>query len=228
MEELQHFSDTMWFDFLLRLAVNIVSTLILIRFVYYPRNSRVKYLFTFFLLGLMIFLIASILDRVSLDIGFAFGLFAIFGIIRYRSPSIDLKEMTYLFLVIGMSIINALVVFNISDWFGLVVANSIILLSAYIMENYVPRKHIIKKALVFSPSNYAVLSSTKDLLDEVRRNTGIDVLKVEISKINKTKNEVAVWIYFIQSNDSNNNELPVEKVKQPENLLWESTSTAEY
>ena len=181
-------------DFILRLVVNIVSTFVLIRFIYYPNNSRVKYLFTFFLMGMMIFLIASILDKVSLDMGLALGLFAIFGIVRYRSPSIDLKEMTYLFLIIGTSIINALVEFNVAAWFGLLMSNFIILSSATIMEVYKPKNYVLKRALVFTPSSYAVLNNNEDLLNEIREKTGINVLKVEITKINEAKNEVFIQI----------------------------------
>ncbi|MEN8117730.1 MAG: DUF4956 domain-containing protein [Bacteroidota bacterium] len=191
-----YISGEIWFDFLVRLLANIISTFVLIRFIYYPSNSRVKYLFTFFLMGMMIFLIASVLDQVKIEIGLALGLFAIFGIIRYRSPSIDLKEMTYLFLVIGISIINALVDFNIADWFGLLVANFIVLSAAFFMELYKPKGYVLKRSLVFTPTDYAVLNSNKLLLVEVKNNTGINILRVEIEKINHARNEVTVWIYF--------------------------------
>lgn len=236
MEILQVLGDTNWyisgekiFDFLLRLFVNIFSTFVLIRFIYYPNNSRVKYLFTFFLMGMMIFLIASILDQVSLDMGFALGLFAIFGIIRFRSPSIDLKEMTYLFLVIGVSIINALVEFNVASWLGLTIANFIVLCSALFMEYYKPKNYIIKRALVFTPTDFSVLNSKEALLNEIQMNTGIEVVRVEISKINKAKNEVAVWMFF-RDNMKDNELEEEESTAEPEeeNNNWVSTSSNEY
>ncbi len=224
-----YISGELWFDFLLRLIVNIVSIFILIRFVYYPRNSRATYLFTFFLMGMMIFLIASILDQVSLNIGFALGLFAIFGIIRYRSPSIDLKEMTYLFLVIGVSIINALVEFNVANWLGLVIANLIIILSALAMESYLPKQYVLKRSLVFAPSSFSILNNNKRLLEEVRKDTGIDVLRVEISKLNKTKNEVTLWIYFRENNESYQVKVTKPEPEPPaENNSWVNTSSNEF
>jgi len=179
-------------------------------------------------MGMMIFLIASLLDRVSLDVGLALGLFAIFGIVRYRSPSIDLKEMTYLFLVIGISIINALVAFNVQTLAGLFIANFIIIASALIMENYKPRKYLLKKPLVYQPVNYSVLNDNESLLNEIREETGIDAVKVEIEKINKAKNEVMVWIYFKENNPqtvkSNNKEL-----NSPDtNAGYEITDTNNY
>lgn len=225
-----YISGEKWSDFLVRLIVNVVSTFVLIRFIYYPKNSRVKYLFTFFLMGMMIFLIASILDQVSLDMGFALGLFAIFGIIRYRSPSIDLKEMTYLFLVIGLSIINALVEFNVVAWLGLSVANLIVLCSAFCMEMYLPKKYIIKRVLVFTPSDFSVLNNKEALIKEVKESTGIEVLRVEIQKINRSKNEVSLLISFRDNNEdfsylAENTEL--EETESEDNY-WESTSSDQY
>ena len=110
--------------------------------------------------------------------------------------------MTYLFLIIGMSIINALVEFNVAAWFGLLIANFIILSTATIMEIYKPKNYVLKRALTFSPSSYAVMNNNKDLLNEIREKTGINVLRVEISKINEAKDEVSVWIYFRENNES--------------------------
>ncbi len=225
-----YISGEKWTDFTVRLLTNIISIFILIRFVYYPKNSRVKYLFTFFLMGMMIFLIASILDQVRLDMGFALGLFAIFGIIRFRSPSIDLKEMTYLFLVIGLSIINALVEFNVAAWLGLSIANFIILCMAFAMEMYLPKGYIIKRVLVFTPSDFSVLNNKEALINEVRNATGIDVLRVEIEKINRTKNEVSLLISFRDNNETYRplSEVQEEKAPAAVNYYWESTSSNEY
>lgn len=217
------------YDFFLRLLINIVSTFVIVRFIYYPKNSRIKYLFTFFAMGMMIFLIASILDQVNLDMGFALGLFAIFGIVRFRSPSIELKELTYLFLVIGVSMINALVEFHIAEWVGLFIANAIVIVSTAFMEVYKPKNYIIKRALVFTPSNFSVLNNKEALLNEINQNTGIEVLRVEISKINKTKNEVAVLIFF-RDNIKRDVLLTNEISAEPEETKndWTSTSTEDY
>lgn len=227
-ENAVYISGEPWFDFLLRLIVNTFSIFVLIRFIYYPNNSRVKYIFTFFLMGIMIFLIASILDQVSLDMGFALGLFAIFGIIRYRSPSIDLKEMTYLFIVIGVSIINALVEFNVRTWMGLSVANFIVIAAAFFMENYRPKNYVLKRALVFNPSDYSIMNDNVKLLHEIRKDTGIDVLRVEIEKIHKGKNEVNVWIYFRENNAGYVPDYDNEIEQEEEKPLWESTYTNDY
>ena len=220
-----YLSGEPWYDFSSRLLANIISTIILVRFIYYPNNSRVKYLFTFFLMGMMIFLIASILDQVTLDIGIAFGLFAIFGIIRYRSPSIDLKEMTYLFLVIGISIINALVEFDIAHWLGLLIANFLIICAAYILEIYKPKNYVLKRSLIFTPSDFAVLNNKQLLLQEIVQNTGIEVLKVEIEKVNKARNEVTAWIFFRENRTEIGNKEENVAEKNDLERNWVSTSS---
>ncbi|MCB0813068.1 MAG: DUF4956 domain-containing protein, partial [Flavobacteriales bacterium] len=82
---------------------------VLIRVIYYPIHRKKDYLFTYFLFNILIFFLCVLLNNVKLSIGFAFGLFAIFGILRYRTEQIGIKDMTYLFSVITLAVINALV-----------------------------------------------------------------------------------------------------------------------
>ena len=95
-------------EFVLRFALNTGVILILVRWLYYSTTKRKDYLFTYILISSVVFLLCFLLESVKLQIGFALGLFAIFGIIRYRTNSMPIREMTYLFLVIGISVINAL------------------------------------------------------------------------------------------------------------------------
>ena len=220
-----------WHGFLMRLFANTISLFILIRYIYYPHNGQSKFLFIFFLTGLMIFLISSSLDKVTLNIGMALGLFAIFGIIRFRTPSIELKEITYLFISIGLAVINGLVEFNIANWLGLIIVNIIVLGAAFFMERYKPKSIVLKKSLVFSPTNFNEVSSEKLLIADIKESTGIDVFKVEVAKINKSKNEITAWIYF---KDSENNAalLPDEDDKinyeNSNSTDWKSNYTNNY
>lgn len=191
-----------WFDFLTRFIMYILSLFILVRFIFYPHNGQSKFIFVYFISGLMIFLISSILDQVKLDMGFAFGLFAIFGIIRYRTPSIELKEMTYLLLVIGLAVINGLVEFHIARWIGLTIANVIVLVFTFAMEKYNPKTVILRKTLIFTLTNHMVLKEHTLLLKEIKNATGIDAIKAEVLKINRIKNEVTVFITYKASKES--------------------------
>jgi len=183
-------------DFVIRLVANVFSLFVLIRLIYYPNNGQTKFILTFFLMGMMVFLLASILARLSLNMGFALGLFAIFGIIRYRTPSVELKEMAYLFVVIGMSVINALIEVSTEHWYGLVFPNLILLISAFSMEKYNPKVVVKKETLVFTPSSFQVLGDNDLLIKEIQEVTKLNVFKVEVLKTNALKSEVTVWIYY--------------------------------
>jgi len=191
-----HIDSNELIEFFIRLFINFFSVFVLIRFIYYPNNGQQEYFFTFILMSLIVFLVASSLDRVRVELGFALGLFAVFSIIRFRTPPFELKEMTYLFTSIGISVINALVHFNMPNWLGMLISNVIILISAFAVEKYRPSKSVLKKMLTFIPSDLQILNSDNLLMEEIKRKTKIDIFRVEILRINAAKNEVTVWIYF--------------------------------
>jgi len=102
-----------WFDpdfytLILRVSINLLFLIIVIRYLYYPIAKRKDYLFTYFLIGFITFFLCFGLKKLDIDTGMGLGLFAIFGIIRYRTSTVEIKEMTYLFIVIGLSVINSL------------------------------------------------------------------------------------------------------------------------
>ncbi len=100
-----------WEDFFKlasRLIFNFIVLFLIVRLLYYPATRRKDYLFTYFMIGTTVFFLSFLLESVKIQLGFALGLFAVFGILRYRTLQIPIKEMTYLFIVIGVSIINAL------------------------------------------------------------------------------------------------------------------------
>ena len=141
-------------------------------------------------------MIASSLENLRIELGFALGLFAVFSIIRFRTPPFELKEMTYLFTTIGLSVLNALVDFKMPNWLGMIISNVVVLITALLMENYKPRKSVLKKMLTFIPTDLDIVNSRKRLLEEVIKKTNIQVFKVELIKINSIKKEICVWIYF--------------------------------
>lgn len=189
-------NDQLFFQFVIRLLIQIISTFILVRFIYYPNNKNANFLFVFLLMGITVFLIASILDSVIMEIGFAIGLFAIFGIIRFKTLSVEIKDMTYLFMVIGIAIINAVVESPISSVFVILVGNFTILGLAFFMEKYKPRKKYYKKKFSFTPSDYNVINDKEHLLEEIKQRFKIDIVNVELINVNAVKKEISVWIYF--------------------------------
>jgi len=186
----------MAYDFLIRLVINLITTFILVRFIYYPYNGQKELLFTYVIIGLVIFMIASVLNRVKIEFAMAIGMFAVFSIIRYRTPPFEIKEMTYLFAVIGISVINALVEPRINEWLAFTIANTLLLAVAISLEKYTPKKNVSKKLLTLSITELGILNDNQQLTDEIKSQTGLNVFKVDVIKISAAKKEVSVWIYF--------------------------------
>jgi hypothetical protein len=184
------------YDFLGRLLINLITTFILVRYIYYPHNGQKELIFVYIIIGLVVFMIASVLNRVKIEFSMAIGLFAVFSIIRYRTPPFEIKEMTYLFAVIGISIINALVDPKVNDWFAFTVANTLLLGVAFSLEKYSPKKNVSKKLVTFTLTELRILNDKRQIADEIKNQTGLDVFKVEVTKISAAKKEITAWIYF--------------------------------
>lgn len=183
-----------------RFSFNLLVIFIAVRLLYYPKTKRKDYLFTYLLISTVIFLLCFLLNNVKLEIGFALGLFAIFGIIRYRTDQIPIKEMTYLFLVIGVSVINALANKKVS-YAELIFTNFIILCITFLLEHISLVKHESTKSIEYERIDL-IPSSKRDLLiKDLEERTGIKINRVEIGRINFLRDTVKIKIYYYEDND---------------------------
>jgi uncharacterized protein DUF4956 len=133
-------------ELVFRFVLNFLVIIVIVRYIYYHNAQRKDYLFTYILISTTVFLLAFLLENVTLELGFALGLFAIFGIIRYRTTTIPIKEMTYLFVIIGISIINALTNENIS-YAELLITNVILIVITWAGEFFWMYKHESSKKI---------------------------------------------------------------------------------
>ena len=156
-------------------------------------------MFTYFLISLTVFLLCILLDNVKLQLGFALGLFAIFGIIRYRTDPIPIKEMTYLFLVIGISVVNALSNKKITHA-ELLFANSIIIFVAYGLERLWLLKHETRKNITYEKIELIVPEKREELLEDLRKRTGIDIIRVEVRRIDFLRDTANIRIFYYEGN----------------------------
>jgi len=178
---------------------NLVVITAIIRYIYYPVTKNKDYLFTYFLISLSVFLLCVLLDSVKLQLGFALGLFAIFGIIRYRTDPIPIKEMTYLFLVIGISVVNALANKKISHA-ELVFANMMIVFVTFGMERIWLLKGESRKNVIYEKIDLIVPERREELLADLKERTGIDIIRVEVRKIDFLKDTANLRIFYYENN----------------------------
>jgi len=186
-----------FFTLITKTIFNLVIITVIIRYIYYPVTKNKDYLFTYFLISLTVFLLCVLLDSVKLQLGFALGLFAIFGIIRYRTDPIPIKEMTYLFLVIGISVVNALANKKISHA-ELVFANLMIVFVAFGMERLWLLKPELRKNVIYEKIELIVPERRAELIADLQERTGINVIRVEVRRIDFLKDTANLRIFYYE------------------------------
>jgi hypothetical protein len=182
---------------LIKGSFNLGIVILIVRYIYYPVTKNKDYLFTYLLISLTVFLLCILLDSVKLQLGFALGLFAIFGIIRYRTDPIPIKEMTYLFLVIGISVVNALANKKIS-YAELVFANLLIVFVTYGMEKIWLLRHESRKNIIYEKIELIKPERREELIEDLKERTGIDIIRVEIRRIDFLRDVANVRIFYYE------------------------------
>ena len=178
-----------------RFALNLIVILILVRWFYFSTTRRKDFLFTYILISSIVFLLCFLLENVMLQIGFALGLFAIFGIIRYRTHAIPIKEMTYLFLIIGISVINALA--NTASISEIIFTNLIIIFITYGLEKKWLLRHESSKSIIYEKINLIKTEHHKELIEDLQLRTGIGkISRIEIGEVNFLKDVCHITIFF--------------------------------
>jgi hypothetical protein len=185
-----------------RFVINLLSVIVLIRLIYFRIYKNSEYFFTFFIFNITIFLICFLLNKVELSMGAAFGLFAVFSMLRYRTEDISIKDMSYLFLVIAMGLIAAVTkIKNTSDayeylFLGLV--NFLIIAVTFIFESSVFFKKESSKIINYE--NIQLINSDKhaELLADLQNRTGLKIHKITIGKIDFLRDSAQIKIFYFE------------------------------
>lgn len=190
-------------ELIFRFILNTCVVVFIVRYLYYPVARRKDYLFSFLLISILVFLICFLLESVKLQIGFAFGLFAIFGILRYRTNSIPIKEMTYLFILLGISVINALVNKKIS-WAELLFTNAVLVFIVYGLEKLWLLKHESSKNIIYEKVDMIVPEKREELKKDLEIRTGLKINRIEIGRIDYLRDTARIIIYYYEQNSKIN------------------------
>ena len=186
-----------FWELVLRFSFNTFFILLIARYLYYNATRRKDYFFTYVLIASVVFMLSFLLSNVKLEIGFALGLFAIFGIIRYRTQQIPIKEMTYLFLVIGISVVNALANNKVS-YAELFFANSVLFFIALILEKTWNMKHETRKDIEYEKIELIKPDQRAALILDIEERTGLKINRLEIGKIDFVKDTARIRIYYYE------------------------------
>jgi hypothetical protein len=176
-------------------AVNLLVALFIVRFIYYPVKQNKNYIFTFIAFNTIIFFVMSLLTTIELSIGAGFGLFAIFSVLRYRTDPMPARDMTYLFILIGLPVINSSLLAG-AGWNTLLIANTAIIAVLFFLErgwgfHYEQSQRITYERIdLIKHENYDLL------LADLRQRTGLPIKRVEIGQIDFLKDATEIKVFY--------------------------------
>ena len=190
------FHNDMW-ELLFKFGLNTLVLFVLIRLIYYPIHRKKDYLFTYFLFNILIFFLCVLLNSVKLSIGFAFGLFAIFGVLRYRTEQISIKDMTYLFAVITIAVINSLASKKVSV-VELVFTDGMILLVTWALERLWLTRHEAMRQLIYERIDLIRPDNRAALYADLQQRLGVKVSRVEIGRIDLLRDTAQLKVFYFE------------------------------
>ena len=170
---------------------NLLVSFLIIQFFYYPKSRRMDYYFTFMMFSSAMCLLLFLMNNLSLEIGFTLGLFAIFGMIRYRTETVPVRDMTYLFIIIAVSVING--IGADVPFLELVAANVLIILLIWLLESrgvFVRRTSV--KLIIYDRVDLILPERRDELVEDLRKRTGLDIRDIEIGQVDFLKD--TAWI----------------------------------
>lgn len=175
--------------------LNGLIALIIVRLIYYPVKRDKEYVLTFLAFNTLIFLITSLLSDVDLTVGFGLSLFAIFSILRYRTEPIPIREMTYLFVMMALPVVNAVLVAD-GNYNALAISNVAVLLVLYLVEREWGFNYVSWKMITYERIDLIKPDNDQALLADLRERTGLEITRCEINRIDFLRDSADIKIYY--------------------------------
>lgn len=179
----------------LHFAANLLSCWIVVRMIYQSKAKRRDFVFTFTMVSASVFLLCRMLFGVDLDLAFALGLFAIFGIIRYRTNPVPIREMTYLFLVIGLAVMNALAPLS-HDLLVVMAGNAALWALAFVLERLLFVEHLVSKRVVYDRIELLQEGRREELRQDLSKRIGEEVVRMEIGNVDLLRETAVVKVSY--------------------------------
>lgn len=191
--------DKLNIKFAIRLATDLATVFILIRFIYYRLYHRSDLFLTFFGFNLVIFLITFLLNKVEMTMGAAFGLFAVFSTLRYRTENISAKDMTYLFVSIAVGLIMAV---SRGGWDELVLMGMIVIITVQLLDGRWLMRRELSQVVYYENVQLIQPEKRTELIDDLKNRTGLDINRINIEKIDFLKDSATLTVYYYENKRS--------------------------
>jgi hypothetical protein len=174
------------------IGIDIFTMLIIFGFIYFPNYRNKEFMFTFFLFNIIIFIITFVLNKTNISMGAAFGLFAVFSMLRYRTEGISMKEMTYLLIAIALGLINAIGL----NFIPILVFNSIFIIFIFVLDHPIVFKQEVSKTVIYENIDLIRPENHELLMADLRKRTGFDIHRFSIMSFDFLKDATSITIYY--------------------------------
>ena len=181
--------------FVLGFLLNLAVAVVIVRFIYYPRTRDKRYVFTFLAFNTIIYFVLSLMSSISLGVGVGFGLFAIFSVLRYRTDTIPIREMTYLFIILALPVMNSSAMVA-SHWGELLLANTAVLIMLWVLEKEWGFQYEISKRIVYENIELIQPARRAELLADLTARTGLPIQRVKVGKIDFLRDVAELQVYY--------------------------------
>lgn len=185
----------------IRFAFNLAATFIIVVLLYARISKRKEFYFSYFAISIAVFLLVFLLESVKIELGFALGLFAIFGIIRYRTDTIPPKEMTYLFIIIAVSVINGLSK-NYFGYLELTYVNLLLIGAIWALEKILMMRQENSVVIIYENIDNLHKSKEEDLLLDLEKRTGVKIKRYQIDRMDFLRDVAWITVYFDNNRQS--------------------------
>jgi len=182
-------------NFLLGFLLNFVVAIVIVRFIYYPRTKDKRFVFTYLTFSTVIYFVVSLMTNITIGIGVGFGLFAIFRIVRYRTEPMPVREMTYLFVLMSLPVMNSSGMLQ-TAWPQLIIANAAIILVLWLLEKEWGFQYQLPRHVIYEKIELIQASRQTEMIADLEARTGRKVGRVEVGKIDFLKDTADLLVYF--------------------------------
>lgn len=189
------------FKLLVRFLVNGLFLFLIVRGVYYKNSGSKDYIFGFCMVNVLVFFICFTLKKFDLELGMALGLFAVFGILRYRTDQIPIREMTYLFIVIGIGVINALANTNMS-YAEIGFTNGLIFGLSSFLEQLPLLRHELEEKVRYENIDLIKPARYEELIADLEERTGLKISRIEMGEIDFLSDTVRLRVFYYPHDQS--------------------------
>ena len=177
------------------IGFDVFTMLLIFGLIYFPNYRNKEFMFTFFLFNIIIFIITFVLNKTNISMGAAFGLFAVFSMLRYRTEGISMKEMTYLLIAIALGLINAIGL----NLLPIVIFNSIFVVFIFILDHPIVFKQEVSKTVIYENIDLIRPENRELLLEDLRKRTGFNIHRFSIISFDFLKDATSITIYYYKN-----------------------------